>query len=57
MRWVTVILAVSLLMAGAGIADAKHRVGQHKDNPTKISQHKDNPTKYRGLWYRFWHGK
>jgi hypothetical protein len=36
-------------------ADAKHRLAQHKDNPTKVSQHEENPTKRHGFWYHLWH--
>jgi hypothetical protein len=56
MKRITVLLVAAALIGGAGTADAKHRLHQHKDNPTKISQHKDNPTKKHKLWYRFWHG-
>ncbi len=54
-RVLAVLLATALLMGGAGIAGAKHKLGQHKDNPTKFKQHKDNPTKHHTFWYDLWH--
>jgi hypothetical protein len=55
MKRITVLLMAAALIGGAGPADAKHKLHQHKDKPTKVSQHKDNPTKRHSFWYHLWH--